>query len=86
MVTYADIVRDNGALVDKLTNGLMGRMGIVGSETGHLPVCAKVSFQMPDDSVFELRAEPCPDGCGQVRTIASAAPELSSLHDRRPVG
>jgi hypothetical protein len=79
-VTHAEGVLANTALCEKLTEGIMGRLDLVERETGQRPAYWKAQMQMPDDSVLEVRVEPCPDGCGQAALITEARPGLQSGH------
>jgi hypothetical protein len=78
-VTDAEKILADDALCGKLTEAINGRITLVEAETGLRPAYWKACLQMPDDSVLELRVEPCPDGCGQVSLAAEACPELRSL-------
>lgn len=65
----------NPALCEKMTASILGRVALVEAETGFRPVAWKAQMQMEDDSVLEMRVEPCPDGCGNTQVITSAQPQ-----------
>ncbi len=66
----------SGPLAGKLGSMMAEMADRIAAETGVRPSYVKVCLQMPDDSVFEARAEVCGDGCGQVMIVPSAIPRL----------
>jgi hypothetical protein len=77
-VTNAEQIMANPALCDKMTASILGRIDLVEAETGFRPVAWKAQMQLADDSVLEIRAVPCSDGCGQAKTTMECCPALRS--------
>lgn len=63
----------SGPLAGKIGPMMAEMADRIAAETGVRPVYVKVCLQMPDDSVFEARAEVCGGGD---QVISSAIPRL----------
>ena len=73
-MTDAEKILANVPLNGKLTASIMERLALVQKETGLRPVAWMTQMQMEDDSVVQMRFEPCPDDCGQMNITTQALP------------